>query len=146
MEYEIMKQKMLESFAKFQNKGSGWSLDNIEELEIFITKYKPMRGKPLPNEIKARKATINPENDDDKCFIYSVTLGCEKPWEKGFRNPQRITEVLKKQAEKKYNDFKGLEFPVQVKNIHIFEKKNNVSVHVLSYCDDTKKVYPLTLW
>ena len=48
-----------------------------------------------------------------------------------------------KQSEK--YDWDELEFPVKLKDIHIFEKKNNVSVHVLSYCDDTEKVYPLRL-
>ena len=44
-DYEVMKEKILESFAKYQNMGSGWRLYNIIELEIFTTKYRPLNGR-----------------------------------------------------------------------------------------------------
>ena len=129
-EYQIMKEKMLESFAKYQNKGSGWALDSIEGLDIFITKYKPMRGKswkPLPDVIKNKKAIINPENGDDECFKWAFTIADNIPG-KDNTKPGRITKIVKKQSEK--YDWSGLEFPVKLKDIHIFEKKNTVNIHV----------------
>ena len=101
-EYEIMKQKMLESFAEFQKKGSGWTLDSVERLEIFITKYKPLNGrsfKPLPEEIKKKKAIINPENDDDKCFKWAFTIADNIPG-KDNKRPGRVTKIVVKQSEK----------------------------------------------
>ena len=44
-EYSVMVEEMLENLAKFQKQGSGWRLHSIEGLEIFITKFKPLKGK-----------------------------------------------------------------------------------------------------
>ena len=63
-EYLIMKEKMLENLAKYQKLSSGWRLHSIETLEIFITKFKPLKGKsykPFPNVITKKKAVINME-------------------------------------------------------------------------------------
>ena len=145
-----MKAKMLESFAKYQNMGSGWVLSAIEELEIFITKYKPLRGKswkPLPDVIKVKKAIINPENDDDKCFMWAVIIS-DNPVGRDSKRPGRINKILKKQTEK--YDWSGLKFPVELKDIDIFENKNDINVNVFSWDDlkeedKHKKVYPLRL-
>ena len=142
IEYDAMKEKMLESFAEFQKKGSGWRLQSVEELEIFITKYKPLNGKsykPLPKVIMNKKAVINMQNDDDQCFKWATTRALN-PVEK---NPTRITKILKMQAEKlNWND---VEFPMKVIDIHKFEKANEINVNVFSYDDETKKVYTLRL-
>ncbi len=53
-------------------------------------------------------------------------------------NPHRITEELREQAEK-YN-WDGIEFPVKVKEIHIWEKSNNKFINVYGYDEDSKKV------
>ena len=42
--YDEMTEKMLESLAKFQKNGSGWRLKSIEGLEVFLTKFEPLRG------------------------------------------------------------------------------------------------------
>ena len=100
-EYPIMKEKMLESLAKYQKLGSGWRLQSIEMLEILITKFKPLNGKshkPFPNVITKKKAVINMKNDNDKCFKWAVTRALN-PVD---RDAERITKILRTQAEK-YN-------------------------------------------
>lgn len=75
-EYEIMKTKMLESLAEYQNRGSRWRLQSIEELEIFITKYRPLKRKghtELPKKTTNKKAIINIQNKDNECFKWAVT-------------------------------------------------------------------------
>ena len=141
-EYPTMKEKMLESLPKYQKLGSGWRLLSIEMLEIFITKFKPLNGKsykPFPKVIVKKNAVINIENDDDLCFKWAVTRALN-PAE---RNPNRITKILKTQA-KKYN-WNDVEFPTKLKDIHKFEKNNNVNVNVFSFDNETGKVYTLRL-
>ena len=141
-EYATMKEKMLESLAKYQKLGSGWRLHSVEDLEIFITKYKPLKGKsykPLPKTAKNKKAFINMRNDDNQCFKWAVTRACNKDE----KNPGRITKILRIQAEK-YN-WDGIELPMKIKDIHKFEQNNNINVNVFSYDDETKKVYTLRL-
>ena len=141
-EYDMMKEKMLESLAEYQKRGSGWRLHSVLELEIFITKYRPINGKsykPLPKAIVNKKAIINMQNDDDQCFKWA-TARALNPVDK---NPERITKILKMQAEKlNWND---VEFPMKVKDIRKFEKANEINVNVYSYDDETKKVYALRL-
>ena len=78
------------------------------------------------------------ENDDDQCFKWAVTRALN-PVE---NNPQRIKKALKTQAAK-YN-WNGIEFPMKLKDIRKFENNNNVNVNVLSFDDETKKVYTLS--
>ena len=141
-EYVVMKSKMLESLAEFQMRGSGWQLHSVEKLEIFITKYTPLSGrshKPLPKSIQNKKAVINMNNDDNQCFKWAITRALN-PVDK---HSIRVTKILKMQAEKL--NWEGLEFPTKVKDIHKFEKRNNINVNVFSYDDETKKVYTLRL-
>ena len=141
-EYLTMKEKMLESLAKYQKLGSGWRLQSVEMLEIFITKFKPLNGKsykPFPKVIVKKKAVINMENDDDQCFKWAVTRALN-PVD---RDSERVTKILKTQAEK-YN-WNDIGFPTKLKDIHKFEKNNNVNVNVFSYDGGTKKVYTLRL-
>ena len=100
-EYLTMKEKMLESLAKYIKLGSGWRLQSVEMLEIFITKFN--------------------------------------------RDSERVTKILKTQAEK-YN-WNDIGFPTKLKDKfdHKFEKNNNVNVNVFSYDGGTKKVYTLRL-
>ena len=141
-EYAVMKEKMLESLAEFQRRGSGWQLHSVEELEIFITKYTPLSGKsykPLPKSLNNKKAIINIKNDDDQCFKWAITRALNPV----NNNLERVTKILKMQAEKL--NWEGLEFPTKVKDIHKFENQNNINVNVFSYDDETKKVYTLRL-
>ena len=71
-----MVKKILESFATFQNKGSGWRFKKIIKLEIHISKYRIIGGSsyiPLSEYLKNKKAIINIKNNDEECFKWSVT-------------------------------------------------------------------------
>ena len=141
-EYVVMKEKMLESLAEFQMRGSGWQLHSVDKLEIFITKYTPLSGrsyKPLPKSIQNKKAVINMNNDDNQCFKWAITRSLNPVDIK----PERVTKILKMQAEKL--NWTLIKFPTKVKDIHKFEKQNNINVNVFSYDDETKKVYTLRL-
>ena len=54
-------------------------------------------------------------------------------------NPRRITKVDKIYGDKL--DFKDIEFPVKVRDIHKIERKNSIPSIVLGYED--KKKYPI---
>ena len=53
---------------------SGWNLKVIEDLTIHAGEYHPLMGSsyiPLPKEILLKKAVVNVQNEDNKCFIWS---------------------------------------------------------------------------
>ena len=135
--YKVMTDKMLESLATYQQQGSNWVFDSIEELHIHMVKYEPLSGSsyiPLPKNLADKKAIINMENDDKECFKWCIARALN-PVEK---NPKRITKILQLQAEKL--NWKGLKFPMELTQINRFEKLNEVNVNVYGY---EKEVYPL---
>ena len=79
------------------------------------------------------------ENNDDQCFKWAVTRALHSV----DRDAERISKILRKQAED-YN-WEGLEFPVKIKDIHVFETNNRINVNVFSYDDGTGKVYTLRI-
>ena len=67
--------EMHNSAENFQKEGSGWHLDEVENLKIHRAVYQPLAGSsyvPLPKFIANKKAVINIQNDDQKCFLWSV--------------------------------------------------------------------------
>jgi hypothetical protein len=108
-------------------KGSGFSLISIDGILINVTKYTTKGGSsyiPLPACIERKKATINVQNTDEKCFKYSILAKRVNPI-----HAERITSNYS-EVENIY-DFSGLTFPVSLKDVEQFEKKNlGVSINV----------------
>ena len=72
-----------------------------------------------------KKAIVNPHNNDEECFKWSV-ITAEKV---GMKDPLRISNLRKFKDD---YDWSGLEFPVSIKDIGKFETRNNISVNVLA--------------
>ena len=65
--------EILGNLIIYQKNGSGWYFKEVKRLHT--VEYKSMRGSsfiPLPNFIMRKKAIINMENKDDKCFLWSI--------------------------------------------------------------------------
>ena len=83
-------------------KGSDFIFDSVQLLYYKCHKINFKRGDSYidsPNWIKKKKATIIPENKDDKCFQYgvAVALNCGNiKW-----NPERVSNI--KPFINKYN-------------------------------------------
>ena len=87
-----------------------------------------MRGSsylPLPDWLAKKKAIVNPHNDDEECFKWSV-ITAENV---GMKDPQHISNLRKFMDN---YDWSRLEFPVSIKDIGKFETRNNISVNVLA--------------
>ena len=80
---------------------------------------------PLPDWLARKKAIVNPQNDDEECFKWSV-IAAENV---GMKDPQQVSNLRK--FTDNY-DWSGLEFPVSIKDIGKFETRNNISVNVLA--------------
>ena len=102
--------------------------DEFLYLDVNLHQLNLMRGSfylPLPDWLARKKAIVNPHNDDEECFKWSVIVA-EKV---GMKDPQRVSNLRK---FKDNYDWSGLEFPVSIKDIGKFETNNNVSVNVLA--------------
>ncbi len=140
--YDEMRERMLENLSKFQKYGSGWRLKSINGLEIGVTKFDPLSGSgysKLPPFVAKKKTVINMKNEDDQCFKWAVTRALNPIG----KNPDRITKELREQVEK--YDWEGITFPTKVKDIKVWEKNNNVNIHVFGYDEDEKKTYTIRI-
>ena len=138
--YITMTERIIENMAAMQQvEGSGWRFHSIIRLELHTVSYNPLRGETwvaLPKELANKGAIINPKNEDNKCFLWSV-LRKLNPKEK---NSERIDKKLK-EKENTLN-MEGIEYPVSLKDIDKFERQNpSISITVLEY--EGKLVYPL---
>ena len=129
--YNICKEKIIEDIETFNNKGSGWRFEEIISLDVHIDKFTPIVAKsyiPLPDKIRKKEAIINVQNKDNQCFKWSITSAVFPQKEHTYR----ISKKLRSNTSKL--NWAGLEFPVQVDKIHIFEKNNpKYAVNVYSY-------------
>ena len=105
-------------------------ITNLLKVVLFI---------PLPVFIKRKKAIINIKNEDDKCFLWSVLRYLHpKQW-----HEERVADL--REYENDLN-FKGINFPVKVKDITKFENQNPdlPGINVFSI-NQNNKIYPLRL-
>ena len=72
----------------------------------------------LPQPIKAKRAVINVQNKDNRCFEYAILSDLHHNEIKD--SHQRPSKYTKYAGEL---DFTGIEFPVSPKDIGKFEKK-----------------------
>ncbi|GBM49730.1 hypothetical protein AVEN_175949-1 [Araneus ventricosus] len=124
--YSSIIEKLLTEMSEFVAKGSGWTLAGLKNREVRINEFNPLRASSyisLPEKIQEKKAVINVQNKDNKCFMWAVLSALHAVEEHAER-------VSKYKAYESELNFKGIEFPVSLKDITKFEKLNNISVNV----------------
>ena len=63
-------ERLRELIDKFETKGSGWNFIKIVSVDLFITKYQPIKGGSyidLPAHIKNKGCCMNPNNKYQLC-------------------------------------------------------------------------------
>ena len=59
----------------YQETGSAWFFKEVDKLDIHTVEYNPTKGSfyiPLPDWISNRKAIVNIQNKDEKCFLWCI--------------------------------------------------------------------------
>ena len=133
--YEILKNK-LDIWTGF---GSGWIIDKTENIFIDIANYEPLAGSiyfPLPPELRnSMKGLINLKNKDIKCFKWCHVR---------LLNPQNKDPDRIKKQDKKIEatlDYRGIDFPIKVKDCEIIEERFSINVNVFRYNDRISPLY-----
>ena len=138
-------EQLFESLLKrydenLQNKmrGSEFEFDGINFLCYDFNKTSINRGGSYidsPKWLKDKKSTINPKNNDDKCFQYAVTLALNLDNIK--KDPQRVSKI--KPFIEKYN-WGDIDFPSTSKDWKKFECNNEVELNILYVPYNTKQI------
>ena len=137
--YDTMVERILEKIATFLATKSDVRFQSVIKFELHTVSYKPLRGEtwiPLPKELADKKAIINMQNKENKCFLWCV-LRALNP--KG-GHPERLDKKL--MDKENTLNMEGICYPVSLKDINKFEKQNpTMSITVFGY--EGKRVYPL---
>ena len=136
--FKSLLQKYRENLQE-KKKGSDFTFDGINYLYYDLNKVSISKGGSYidsPKWLKNKKSTINPKNNDYKCFRYAITLALN--YDKIDRNPQRISKI--KPFIENYN-WKDIDFPSTRKDWNKFElNNNNIALNILYVLFNTKKI------
>ena len=130
---EVIK-SLFESFLEIYDlnlqekmKGSDFAFDGVNSLYYDFNKTSINRGGSYidsPQWLKNKKSTINPKNNDDKCFQYAVTLALNL--NRIDNHPERISKI--KSFIDQYN-WKDTDFLAMGKDWKKFESNNEIALN-----------------
>ena len=142
---EQIVESLLKTYEEnLQNKmrGSEFEFDGVNFLYYDLNKTSINRGRSYVDSPKwlkdvnyVKMSTINPKNNDDKCFQYAVTLALNL--DKIKKDPQRVTKI--KPFIEKYN-WEDIDFPSTSKDWKKFECNNEVALNILYMPYNTKQI------
>ena len=135
--FESFLQKYEENLQE-KMKGSGFEFDGVDCLYYDFNKISINRGGSYidsPKWIKNTKPTINPKNNDYKCFQYVVTLALN--FDTINNHPERISKI--KPFIDQYN-WNEIDFPSTSKDWKKFELNNKITLNILYVPHNTKKM------
>ena len=95
-----MTQIILESFATYNNQGSGWIFSQVLELSLKTDDLTILNGSnyiELPKTLSSKKAIINEQNEDNECFKCAVLSAIH--YDDIDKNHQRVSKYKNHQDE-----------------------------------------------
>ena len=141
---EIIKELFKSLLQRYQKnlqekmKGSDFAFNGVNYLYYDLNKISISKGGSYivsPKWLKDKKSTINPKDNDYKCFQYAVTLASNL--DKINKHPERISKI--KPFIEEYN-WKDTDFPSTSKDWKKFELNNEVALNILYFPHNTKKI------
>ena len=140
---EIIKELFKSLLQRYQKnlqekmRGSDFAFDGVNFLYYDFNKISINKGGSYidsPKWLKNKKSTINPNNNDYKCFQYAVTLALNL--DKINNHPERISKI--KPFIEQYN-WKDIDFASTSKDWKKFELNNEIPLNILYVPHNTKK-------
>ena len=121
-------------------RGSDFEFDGIHLLYYDFNKISLSRGESyieFAKWIKDKKSTINPKNNDYKCFQYAVTVALNH--DKINKDPQRVSKIKPFINQYNRND---IDFPSTGKDWKKFELNNeSIALNILHVPHNTGKIH-----
>ena len=119
-------------------RGSDFEFDGVNFLYYDFNEISLNRGRSYidsPKWLKDKNSTINPKNNDDKCFQYAITLTLNL--DNIDNHPERVFKI--KMFIDQYN-WKDIDFPPTSKDWKKFELNNEVALNILYIPHNTRKI------
>jgi hypothetical protein len=96
---------------------------------------------PLPKFFHDKKCIINPDNNDNKCFMWCHLMALNNVG----KSKGRTSKYTQFQNQVNYND---ISFPVTIDQVPMIENLNNVRFYIYGVnesCESVHRIYPLCL-
>ncbi|CAH3027681.1 unnamed protein product [Porites evermanni] len=137
----LCSKNILKDIDAYQENGSGWYFIEVVQLEIHTVEFNPSKGSsyiPLPDWISNKKAIVNIQNKDEKCFLWCILR---------YLHPKENHEETLKDLKEYENSLntKGISFPMKLKDITKFEKLNPELPGINVFSADNYIFYPLRM-
>ena len=133
--FKKMTDEIVKGFEEFIENGSMWVFIEGLKVVLNINKIKKLGASswiPTSKELDKKKAIINPENYNHKCFLWCVGISELLKEDPNLKDARRITNKLKRKVEN-YN-IDGMHFPCGFNDITKFERNNNCNeINVFGY-------------
>ncbi len=130
--------KCIAHYDTFVHKGSGWTLRQVLQGNVYISIFRVFSGgcnmKELPKSLqKAKLISVIPSQKDNTCFLHAIAMALDICNAKGRKkkNPNRQTQSHKKLISLLPGEY--LRYPVKLTEIQKFEKLCPISVNVYGY-------------
>ena len=122
--------------------GSNFVFESVDLLSYHLHKISLRRGRSYVKSPKCalnKRATINPKNEDNKCFQYSIIVALNH---QNIQNhPERISNI---ECFINQNNWEGIDFPAGIKEWKRFEKNNEtIALNILFIPHDEKTIDPI---
>ena len=118
---------------------TGLIIDQIFWASIFLSRFTPLIGESyqqLPKFLKSKRAMINIQNNDHRCFGYAILA---------YLHPIKHNAHLPIFYNKFFNEhhLDTIHYPVQIEQIPEIEEMLQIAINVFSFFDDEGKArYP----
>ena len=135
--FESLLQRFEENLQE-KMRGSDFEFDGINFLYYNFKETSICRGGSYidsPKWLKDKKSTINPKNNDHKCFQYAATLALN--FDNINNHPEKISKI--RPFIDQYNR-KDIDFPPTNKDWKKTELNNKVALNILYIPHNTKKI------
>ena len=113
---------------------SNHKLEFINNIYIKFHEINPRNTRTYittPKKLLNKNAIINPQNKDDKCFLYATAISVYYD-EINKKHANRISKNLLKCCERL--NIENIKFPLKIKDIEQFEKDNpDISITIFEY-------------
>ena len=119
-------------------RGSDFQFDGINFFYYNFNKTSIYRGGSYidsPKWLKDKKSTVNPKNNNHKCFQYAATLALS--FDNINNHPEKMSKI--RPFIDQYN-WKDIDFPATSKDWKKFELNNKVAPNILFVPHNTKKI------
>jgi hypothetical protein len=124
--------------ATFIRNKSGVVIESVDSASLHIGKYNSFRGASfveLPEAVKRKKAVVNVQNTDNRCFGYAI-LACkyfDKAYKKCRNDPKQYDKYFSSDPKLPLH---RLQYPVCVSDLGRVERELNQPINVVSFYDD----------